>query len=431
MAHSLRTRADIDNIRQAYDRSSSWSGEHVLHRASRPAQHRQTSRPSAVKRPVIHQLVPFIPPTQQYFTDRQPQESPVASTESLPSTTSSCLEELDIEQSMQDPGIVKDQDRNSSAAQSVPTTPHEFSTLFPSHRTIRISHDDSTLDGNMNLRLDTEVHTSHDKIVTMTLFHLRMQDLKDRAFSLRRYCRDSGREVCHSARKRAGTKQANNRPGLQRSWSSALSSVRAMSTPRRSLDSHMKREDSGYGSIHSTDHSPIDRADEIDRTKTSSRVIRLEFSNYAQVDIKRRGSAFNRRYEYEYWGRQYVWKRESKTGGSAIFHLSTRFEHGQILAHIEPHELSVEAEKEEQSKGGWVPPASMRIEDESILHGQKDLSDVVVATGLVALVDDAIQTHFVPPKVEYIGPKRLVNELLGRVSAPADTSNGRMASRVH
>jgi hypothetical protein len=42
-------------------------------------------------------------------------------------------------------------------ANVIAATPSDFSELFPSHRRLQIRHDDSTLDGNMNLRVDTEV----------------------------------------------------------------------------------------------------------------------------------------------------------------------------------------------------------------------------------------------------------------------------------
>jgi hypothetical protein len=43
------------------------------------------------------------------------------------------------------------------AATHLAATPSDFSELFPSHRRLIVRHDDSTLDGNMNLRIDTEV----------------------------------------------------------------------------------------------------------------------------------------------------------------------------------------------------------------------------------------------------------------------------------
>jgi hypothetical protein len=88
--------------------------------------------------------------------------------------------------------------------------------------------------------------------------------------------------------------------------------------------------------------------------------------------------------------------------------------------------------EEEAAKGGWIPPCSMWISDDDILKaGLTDVADVVVATGLVALVDDCIQRRFhrkrevhlvlpVPMKtplkmnMEYVGPKRLIDEVFHR-----------------
>ncbi|KLU82575.1 hypothetical protein MAPG_01647, partial [Magnaporthiopsis poae ATCC 64411] len=83
-----------------------------------------------------------------------------------------------------------------------PTTPNEFARLFPSLNRLSIRHDEFTSDGNMNLRVDTPVRSSRRRGAAQ-LFHLRMYDLARREFSLRRYCRDSGREVCNSKRKYA------------------------------------------------------------------------------------------------------------------------------------------------------------------------------------------------------------------------------------
>ncbi|KAG0122685.1 hypothetical protein HOY82DRAFT_619832 [Tuber indicum] len=99
--------------------------------------------------------------------------------------------------------------------QASPSTPSEFAELFPSTRCLSIRHDDSTLDGNMNLRVDTNVAAVGDVGKNVTLFHLRMYDLRTRDFSLRRYGRDCGREVAHIKRKTI--KPAPQRPILQRS----------------------------------------------------------------------------------------------------------------------------------------------------------------------------------------------------------------------
>ncbi|KYG42985.1 hypothetical protein M433DRAFT_6695 [Acidomyces richmondensis BFW] len=313
----------------------------------------------------------------------------------------------------------------------IPATPSDFSHLFPSHRRLMIRHDDSTLDGNMNLRLDTEVLV-HGRKRNMTLFHLRMHDLKNREFSFRRYCRDSGREVCHSERKQQKAR-LEKRPGFQRSLSNALSSMRPRSESRTMTLSDLKRHDSGYASTHSMDSNEDDRprtagAAEAAPPVPSNDTIRLDFSNYAQLDVKRSGVKPHKRYEFEYWGTHYAWRRSVRKDGTRrefSYHL-TRAGSDRPLAHITPTPLSPHELAEEQHKGGWVQPSVIWLADDQLVRGAKDVVDAVIACGVMALVDDAIRSRFHArdarprfhplPKVgvEYVGPKRLIHEIFRR-----------------
>jgi hypothetical protein len=129
-----------------------------------------------------------------------------------------------------------------------PSSPQEFAKLFPSLNRLSIRHDEFTPDGNMSLRIDTVV--TGRRRTAIQLFHLRMYDLAKREFSLRRYCRDSGREVCNSKRLYAGPaschstrgkhqkkeeKEESNRPSLQRSMSSAFKSLGGKSSKQPSI----------------------------------------------------------------------------------------------------------------------------------------------------------------------------------------------------
>src|SRR5438045_7130949 len=107
---------------------------------------------------------------------------------------------------------------------------------FPSSRRLLIQHDDSTLDGNMNLRIETEHNGGKPP---HQLFHLRMHDLKSRQFSFRRHCRESGREVCHCNRKLA--LPLVERPGLQRSVSNALANLVSKQDLKRENSFSLKR----------------------------------------------------------------------------------------------------------------------------------------------------------------------------------------------
>ena len=280
----------------------------------------------------------------------------------------------------------------------------------------------------------------------MTLFHLRMHDLKSRDFSLRRYCRDSGREVCHSTRKEQQS-PTEKRMGFRRSLSNALSSMRPKSEHRSSTGAStagLTRHDSGYGSMHSMDYDEGDRPRSAgqgtkEKEQLSKDTVHLEFSNYAQVNVKRAGSNNSKRYEFEYWGTHYSWKRVARMKDLGV--KQTPFQlikagSDRVLAHIAPVALTPRQAEEEQDKGGWIPPCSMWIADETIVGSQKDLSDVVVAVGLIALVDDSIRARFhsknerqllIPvPKLHmdigYIGPKRLVNEMFNARGSNASRS---------
>lgn len=265
-----------------------------------------------------------------------------------------------------------------------PTNPSDFADYFPSTNRLYIRHDDTTPDGNMNLRVDTE-GTGRSK-ENVQLFHLRMQDLKKREFSLRRYERSSGREVCHSARKYA--KSAEQRPPLTRSMSNAFASIRKpdfkrtnsiMSTHSSKSAGSIKRQDSGYGgSVHEDDIDVADFMSDLKLKSTSipTNTTKLEFSNYAQIEVRRRGSKNNKRYEFHYWGYKYTWKRVAEKyaeGKSVSYHLHKG--EGPAIAHIVPELRSPTQIQREEAAGGWVPPCSMWISDTSVVEALTDVAE--------------------------------------------------------
>lgn len=271
-------------------------------------------------------------------------------------------------------------------SEAVPSTPSIFGDLFPSTRRLQIKHDDTTIDGNMNLRVDTLAPLHGCQLHEVTLFHLRMHDLRDRKFSLRRYCRDSGQEVCHSSRKYQQP-SADRRASLQRSLSTVLSSLRPKSEPTSPTSPSLKRHDSGYNSGSEEHHFDIDEVDEDwdedaestypSRDSVPTPTIQLEFSNYAHVDVKRSGTRSSKRYEYEYWCAKYQWKRASRKDGDfkeISYHLINTTT-SKSIAHIIPDPLSPLEVVEEDSKGGWVPPSSMWISDPSIFAKMKDVAE--------------------------------------------------------
>ncbi|KAJ5807042.1 hypothetical protein N7474_010634 [Penicillium riverlandense] len=306
------------------------------------------------------------------------------------------------------------------------SSPASFAALFPSPRRLLIRHDDATIDGNMNLRVDTVAPCRGGYNQDVILFHLRMYDLFTRKFSFRRYCRDSGREVCHSTRKETSTPNNDRNPcSRRRSWSSMLASIRPGSSGQDSSTASLKHRDaSGFGAVQQHDES----LDELDSTEKSfGDAILMEFSNYAHVELKRRGAGPAKRYEYEYWSTKYQWRREFRKEGElreVSYHLvDTRT--SNTIAHMVPEILTPLEAGEEESKGGWVPPTSLWISDPNVYERMPDIADVIVATGLIVLVDDCIRRRWhhgrrLPARtafarrMERMGPRRLIGEVLQR-----------------
>ncbi|KAI1775193.1 hypothetical protein F4818DRAFT_41543 [Hypoxylon cercidicola] len=295
-----------------------------------------------------------------------------------------------------------------------PSTPEDFAALFPSMNRLTIRHDDFTPDGNMNLRVDTVVLGRRKK--TIQLFHLRMYDLNKREFSLRRYCRESGREVCNSKRKYIEPASAN-RGNLQRSVSTAVRSLtKRPQLSRIPTGGSVFSSRSRPGTSHSaaTTEPDDEFADDLARTLSADKKqkvrpmatnsIKLEFSNYARVDVVRRGNRNTKRYEFEWWGHKYSWKRVlDKLTGSVSFHLLRDGQNHIPVAHIVPETRSPNQVSADERAGGWVPPCHMWISDKSLVDALTDVADVVVATGLIALIDDCIRERWQTKKIHRIG----------------------------
>jgi len=302
-----------------------------------------------------------------------------------------------------------------------------------------------------------ETADSKDGKAQVELFYLRMRDIETRDFSFRRYCRDSGREVCHSTRRCA--KPAAHRPAIQRSMSVALASLRPKPHAKRtgsssSAKSMPMRQDSGYASNEDDDLFDDDDEDSdvIESSEHSAvlpnNVTKLEFSNYAQILVKRRGTKSSKRYEFEYWGSNYRWRRvvdKRDSTKSAEFHLVSEGSNRPIASIVPDLRTSAQVIGEEM-KGGWVPPCSLWIADPTYaMAGSSDVAEVIVATGIIALVDDCIERHLrlktknarqltfplTPLKMdmEYVGPKALVNHVFRRRDSASSTTENLKDSR--
>jgi hypothetical protein len=318
---------------------------------------------------------------QEYDASPDTTYYPRASTETYASTVPS-MDEIYEEPDSYDPEYEVPEYREVVESNLRPSNPSDFAKFFPSTKRLFIRHDDTAYDGNMNLRVDTESKRKG----TVQLFHLRMHDLKNREFSLRRYERSSGREVCHSSRKYAKP-AAERRPAITRSVSNAFASIVKPEFKRTNsgLSTHSnkstkeRRQDSGYASDEEYD----DEIEEFMIAKKSkanplpTNTTKLEFSNYAQVEVKRRGAKSSKRYEFEYWGYAYTWKRatEKDGQGKAVSYHLYKGDGGPAVAHIVPELRSPSQIRGEERAGGWVPPCSMWISDKSVLEALTDVAE--------------------------------------------------------
>jgi hypothetical protein len=282
------------------------------------------------------------------------------------------------------------------------STPQDFAKLFPSLNRLTIRHDEFTSDGNMNLRIDTVV--TGRRRTAIQLFHLRMYDLAKREFSLRRYSRDSGREVCSAKRKFTEPAAAaaaakpppalDERPTLKRSMSTALKTLSGGGKPAlrraKSGTAAPGRPGTGYSTCDGDDELFLEGSN-LSRLSLDSRLVRgkaqrpqptntikLEFSNYARVDVSRRGGKGNKRYEFEWWGHRYSWKRAvDKQLGLVSFHLVRDGHAGAPVAHIVPETRAPSQVHADECAGGWVPPCFMWIADETVVDAITDVAEYV------------------------------------------------------
>jgi hypothetical protein len=114
------------------------------------------------------------------------------------------------------------------------------------------------------------------------------------------------------------------------------------------------------------------------RALMPTNTIKLEFSNYAHMDIKRRGAKSSKRYSFEHWGQSYSWKRvvnKERDQESVSYYLIRADNEKEPLAHICPFKLSHDQAQEEAARGGWVPPCYLRMTDDSILNSSTDISE--------------------------------------------------------
>ncbi|PUU75914.1 hypothetical protein B9Z19DRAFT_992543 [Tuber borchii] len=375
---------------------------HFQHRASDDSDSSMgTSRDNSASRSTVPSSVPSLEqhgsktasPTESEILDYHHTHDPRESVNTYCSTVASFEDLVDEDYLYHVPHPHGYHHKAPPPPQAVPSTPSEFGELFPSTRCLSIRHDDSTLDGNMNLR------------------------------------------VAHIKRKT--TKPTPQRPKLQRSVSKALHSFRGKTEVEPVMK--LNRQDSGYSSSGFDDEEEEELKSSSEATQNTN-ICTLEFSNYAHVDLTRRGGKVSKKYDFEYWGKSYSWKRVVKqvgphAGAEEISYQLTNNGTGNVVACIMPDLLSAAQAQAEEAKGGLVPPCSFWLRDsiqDPIVSCLADVADVIMATGLTALVDDCIKRRFHKKKtvqlvlpmpmiknpmkmnLEYVGPKRLIDEVFNR-----------------
>ena len=133
------------------------------------------------------------------------------------------------------------------------STPRNFGDFFPSQKRLLINHDDSIYDSGMNLKIEVVAQGATSVKEIIQLFHLRTHDLENREFSLRWYCRNSGREVYHYVRKRIESKIPGSGSGTISTIQKALSSIRRRaSSSVASISSFRRHSSSARWSVASS-----------------------------------------------------------------------------------------------------------------------------------------------------------------------------------
>ena len=242
-----------------------------------------------------------------------------------------------------------------------PASPTEFGQLFPSGRKMLVQHDNSYGDGAMNLRVDMHSSCYSRSRERVTVFHMKINNIEKRETSLRRYCRDSGREVCSSTRVRPSTTR-ESRPKLIRSLTSAFSSLGSSSASTTPPNANGADQDDN-GATGGDGFQSLAESKSAEQPLNDS--IMLDFSNYAHIELARKQKNGDIWHEYDYWGTKYRWKTIPSVRGypdNCVYQLfcsaSTK-----CVASIVPVPLTAAEMMEEQAKGSWIEPCSFWIED--------------------------------------------------------------------
>lgn len=94
------------------------------------------------------------------------------------------------------------------------------------------------------------------------------------------------------------------------------------------------------------------------------------------VDIRRQGSTSSKRYEFQYWGSMYSWKRvvDKSDHTKDSYHL-VKDGDTVAIAHIVSNMLTPSEILRERQDDYWVQPCSLWISDLSVVNTLTDLAE--------------------------------------------------------
>jgi hypothetical protein len=117
---------------------------------------------------------------------------------------------------------------------------------------------------------------------------------------------------------------------------------------------------------------------EVKPVKKATDTIKLEFSNYARVEVTRSQSVGEQGvilYVFEWWGHAYAWRRVVDENTDTVSYHLTRDGKGHPIAHIVPETRGLEETRRDEEVGGWVPPCHIWISDKSVINAMTDVAE--------------------------------------------------------
>ena len=269
------------------------------------------------------------------------------------------------------------------------TTADTFKTFFPSKRMLQIFHENTTVDAHkrMNLRVVTEGLPLDDGRKTLfQLFHVQIFDVKQRKFSLRRYCRDSEWEICHTKREPIESMDMSASLDMFRDFldwldsnSSQVNSINSNLLERpRKVENTMSTNQQTHHDSSSFEEENKGLSSKVTTMSSKRSTIRLEFSNHAEVYLTLLVEGSKRSYEFANMGCVYTWKNVRRKVGGNIEVLFQLVRKGNVdsIAHILPKSKNrTPARIVADFTVPLVPPHNMWISDMSIVDDPTNIAE--------------------------------------------------------